>query len=116
MKAKGAPGIGVCFGRLKSNSSILSDGPGDHPALCKNGCAFSSEISIPSVPEITLPPSTLSIAPTLDTHQNLNTANSLYRDDDYDGQMLSAYDEFVNATALAASIRYHKSRLPRTRP
>ncbi|MBY5684853.1 hypothetical protein HFO32_22275 [Rhizobium leguminosarum] len=32
---------------------------------------------------------------------------------DYDGKMLAAYNTNVNATTLAASIRYHKSRLPR---
>lgn len=32
---------------------------------------------------------------------------------DYDSTMLAAYNAHVNATTLAASIRYHKSRLPR---
>ncbi|MCZ7890457.1 hypothetical protein O9X99_02085 [Agrobacterium salinitolerans] len=32
---------------------------------------------------------------------------------DYDGEMLAAYNEHVNATTLAASIRYHKTRVPR---
>ncbi|WP_312356749.1 hypothetical protein [Agrobacterium sp.] len=35
---------------------------------------------------------------------------------DYDCQMLSAYNANVNATTLAASLRYHKSRLSRQRP